>query len=331
MKKVALGVIGLLVVSGVVGALVISGRGGAPSHAGLVSADGPYPGTGPLGAPYEGPVPGAPGPAGDFATRDEVDADAPESQKLMNEQAATLASSGGGGVVGDLAAAPSVPTIGPRVIKTADLTVSVDKGSFSDRFDRASLIASKYHGFVVDSQTEGTQAKAGSLVIRVPSASFDQAMSELRGLGEIEQQSVNGTDVTDQFVDLAARLRSWEAQHRVLLRLMDRANSIEETMRVQNEIQRVQFEIEAIKGQLRVLRDQTSLATISMSMHEAGIAAPQGDPSKPSLAQAWNMAVAGFLGVLYAVIVGLGYLIPLGAIGLVVWFAYRRVKPKLAA
>lgn len=317
MKKVALGVVALLIVSGVVGALVIAGERGARTRSGSLVADGPY----------ASPIPAS---AGDVVARDEVELYAPESQRVMAEQAAPATTSGGG-VVSEIAAPAPVPTIGPRVIKTADLTVSVDKGSFSDRFDSASLIASKYHGFVVDSQTEGTQAKAGSLVIRVPSASFDQAMSELRGLGEIEQQSVNGTDVTDQFVDLAARLRSWEAQHRVLLRLMDRANSIEETMRVQNEIQRVQFEIEAIKGQLRVLRDQTSLATISLSMHEAGVVAPQGDPSKPSLAQAWNAAVAGFLGVVYAVIVGLGYLIPLGAIGLVVWLAYRRVKPKLAA
>ncbi len=320
MKKVALGVVALLIVSGAVGALVIAGRRGVQTSSGAAVADGPY--ASPMPAAY---------PSDDIAARDAPASFEPEYvQKTVSEQAAAGTTSGGGGVSGEVAAPPSVPTIGPRVIKTANLTVSVDKGSFGDQFDRASLIASKYHGFVVDSQTEGTQAKAGSLVIRVPSASFDQAMSELRGLGEIEQQSVNGTDVTDQFVDLGARLRSWEAQHRVLLRLMDRANSIEETMRVQNEIQRVQFEIEAIKGQLRLLRDQTSLATISLSMHEAGVAAPQGDPSKPSLAQAWNMAVAGFLGVVYAVIVGLGYLIPLGAIGLVVWFAYRRVKPKLA-
>ena len=221
---------------------------------------------------------------------------------------------------------------GPRVIRTADLSLIVADGGFGDAFDNASLVAKSYDGFVVDSSTAGTKAKAGTLVIRVPSDSFDDAMSDLRGLGEeIERQDVTGTDVTDQFVDLEARLRSWQAQERVLLKLMAKANTINETMQVQNELQRVRYEIESIQGQLRVLRDQTSLATISVSMHERGAAAPKFDEpeetvAKPSIVVAWEKAVAGFLGVISAVIVGLGYLIPLAAIGALGYLIYRKTR-----
>jgi hypothetical protein len=156
-------------------------------------------------------------------------------------------------------------------------------------------------------------------------------MADLTGLGTVQSRSVSGQDVTNQYVDLNARLRTWEAQEAVLLRLMKRATSVEATLRVQSNLQDVQFRIEQIKGQLRVLENQTELATIDVSMHEPGVVIHplqihQAD-ERPSLAEAWTKAVDGFLGVLYATVVGLGYLIPIALICLVVWFAVRRTRP----
>jgi hypothetical protein len=142
---------------------------------------------------------------------------------------------------------------------------------------------------------------------------------------------VSGQDVTNQYVDLNARLLTWQTQEAVLLRLMKRATSVEATLRVQTNLQDVQFRIEQIKGQLRVLENQTDLATIDLSMHEPGAAIhPQQRPvrdERPSLAEAWTKAVDGFLGVLYATVVGLGYLVPIALIALAVWFAVRRMRP----
>jgi hypothetical protein len=71
-------------------------------------------------------------------------------------------------------------------------------------------------------------------------------------------------------VDLQARLRNWEAQEAVLLRLMAGANSIEDSNVVQRQLQDVQLAIEGSRGQLRALQDQTEISTISISMSEAG-------------------------------------------------------------
>jgi hypothetical protein len=144
--------------------------------------------------------------------------------------------------------------------------------------------------------------------------------------------------VTQDFVDLEARLRTWEMQESVLLGLMDQATSIDATLRIQRELQDVQFRIEQIKGELRVLEDRTSLSTIHLSMVETGVplvTADAKDSTRPSLAEAWGKALDGLLGVAYATIVGLGYLVPLTALGLIVWFGYRRVSrrvvPKVAS
>jgi hypothetical protein len=251
-------------------------------------------------------------------------------------------SSGGGTVIAELGAVapdaapmvdtavselPGLPALGQPVVKTADLSVEVDKGAFGDAFDRASLVASRYGGYVEASSMAGAEARSGTLTIRVPSARFDDAMSDLRSLGVVTGESVSGRVVSQDFIDLDARLRTWEAQESVLLGLMDQATSIDATLRIQRELQDVQFRIEQIKGELRVLEDQTSLATIRLSMVESGVPIAleqKTEDTRPSLAEAWEKAVDGFLGVAYATVVGLGYLVPLTILGLVVWFGFRR-------
>ncbi len=227
---------------------------------------------------------------------------------------------------------PGLPPLGQAVVKTADISVEVRKGTFSQAFDEASLVAGKYGGYVESSAVSGAEAHSGSLIVRVPAARFDEAMSDLRGLGTVTGESISGQVVTQDFVDLEARLRTWETQESVLLGLMEQANSIDSTLRIQRELQDVQFRIEQIKGELRVLEDRTSLSTIHLSMVETGAPiAIENDTkgTRPSLAEAWDKAVAGLVGVAYATIVGLGYLVPLTALGLIVWVGYRRVSRRV--
>jgi hypothetical protein len=222
---------------------------------------------------------------------------------------------------------PGLPPLGQAVVKTADISVVVRKGGFGDAFDTASMVAGRYGGYVESSSMSGTQAKSGDLIVRVPSAHFDDAMADLRDLGTVEHQAISGQVVTQNFIDLEARLRTWEAQEAVLIGLMDQATSLDATLRIQRELQDVQFRIEQIKGQLRVLEDQTALATIRVSLRESG--APtvldQQAGARPSLAEAWSKAVDGVLGVAYVTIVGLGYVVPITLLALMAWVAYRKV------
>src|SRR2546428_11382096 len=99
--------------------------------------------------------------------------------------------------------------------------------------------------------------------------------------------------------------------------MMNRANSVQSTLQVQSQLQNVQFQIEQIKGELNVVRNQSALATIQLSLREPGVA-PRPEPvrpTRPSLVEAWSRAVDGTLAVLYAIVVGLGYLVPLALIG----------------
>jgi hypothetical protein len=231
---------------------------------------------------------------------------------------------------GGLGAVPAaVPRIGPRIVKTGSLSLRVQRGVFQDRFQQATLVAGRYGGFVASSQTGQGKHRSGSLVIRVPADRFEQALGDLKRLGRIESQSISGQDVTGQVVDLEARLRNWQAQETVLLRLMAKADTIEDSIVVQRQLQEVQLAIEELRGQLRVLDDQTAFATVTLSMAEVGFVPARSKTDGLSFGRGWQLAVDGFVAVFAAVLVGLGYLIPLGLIALAVlagMLGYRRLR-----
>jgi hypothetical protein len=209
-----------------------------------------------------------------------------------------------------------------RIIRTAQLGLVIPRESFDARFADAADVASANGGFVQDSVT---RRRSGDLTMRVPAEGFDDALRELRELGDVEVQRIQGRDVTADYVDLRARLSISKARREVLFRLMDTATSIEQTIRVQNALDDTQLRIEEIQGQLNVLDDRTSLATISISLREQGVA-PGGDVDTPSIPNAFERSVAGFVGVIAAVVVGLGYVIPLALLGGLAWLVVVLVQ-----
>jgi len=233
----------------------------------------------------------------------------------------------------DANAAPAgVPPLAPRVIKTASLGLRVKRGTFDQRFQDAAEVAARFGGYVSSSETAGAKRRSGTLTIRVPVDQFEAALGALKGLGTVTDQRLSGQDVTSQFVDLQARLRNWEAQENVLLGLMKKATSIEDSIRVQQHLEDVQLSIEELKGQLRVLGDQSDLSTISLSMAEAGfVARVKTEEGRLTIGKAWHEAVDGFISVIGAVVVGLGYVIPLGLFVLLAWAVYRKARPKVVA
>jgi hypothetical protein len=223
----------------------------------------------------------------------------------------------------DAGGAAALPALGPSVIKTADLEVEVERGAFDDAMQRATSVAEKYGGFVLSSAVQGEEEdRTGSVLLRVPSDRFGSAMTDLRGLGAIRSESIEGQEVGQEFVDLEARLRNLEAQETRILLLMRDADTIPETIRVQQVLERIQLDIERIEGRLRYLEDQTTLATISLHLVGTGAVIPE---PPGTIGRAWQEAVLGFKRVVAAVVVALGYLLPLALLAGAVLLVVRRL------
>ena len=251
-----------------------------------------------------------------------------ESGEAFASDSAALgapASSGGssGGGAGR-SATGSLPDIGPSVIKTAMVEVEVERGSFRDSVRDGVATAERYGGFVVTTSVEDEERGVGSIVLRVPASRFGDALTDLEELGEVKSERVSGQDVGQEFVDLQARLRNFTAQEAVLLRLMARAQSVVDTIRVQGELQGVQLEIERLRGRIRYLEDQTSLGTIEVRISEAGAARE----ATGELGRAWERAKDGFIAVIAGVIASLGVLVPSAILIALIVFIVARLRPR---
>ena len=223
--------------------------------------------------------------------------------------------------------AARLPRVGPSVIKTATVDIGVPDDDVDDAINEAISVAGRYGGFVLSSQL-GRRDSGGTLTMRVPAVRFEAALTDLEGLGKVRRESISGEDVGQEFVDLEARLRNWQAQEAVLLKLMDRAQSVTDTIRVQNELSRVQMEVEQLRGRLTFLRDQTSLGTITATFGPLSAPAPDA-PSR--FAQAWSRAVELMQSFVAGMIVTLGVIVPLTVIALILYLLFRGLRPRLSA
>jgi hypothetical protein len=206
---------------------------------------------------------------------------------------------------------PAPPQDLSKIIRDGTITLVVPKGGFGTAFDQATGIAQAAGGFVLSSSI--SQENQGTLTIRVPSRKLDGAIVKLRALGRLAELTLTGKDVTASYIDLKARLGVLQTQRELIERLLKASTTVSGQLSLSNRFAEVQTQIEQIQGQLNVLNDKVDLATLRVTLREEGVAAPESDDEirNPSLGSAWDRAVQGFLGVIAAVVVGLGYLVPI--------------------
>jgi len=174
----------------------------------------------------------------------------------------------------DVQAAGRAATVERLVIRTADLDLIVP--DTEEALDQIQALAEELGGYVVSLNAyqyeEGLKA---TVTFRVPAESFDVALDRLRDLATtVRQESVSGQDVTEEYVDLEARLRHLRAKEEQLLEFLDRAEDTEAVMQVYAELSRTQEEIEVVRGRMQYLENQAALATITVTLTPDELAQP---------------------------------------------------------
>jgi hypothetical protein len=249
--------------------------------------------------------------------------DAPASGRSLAPDAAAEDLAPGGG-------SSAVPPAFDHVVRSARIDVTVARGVLDDRFEEARALATALGGYVERSETS---RRLDTLVVRVPSARTDDAMEGFRGLGRLRAQSETGQDVGAQIVDLDARIRNLSAQEAVLQDIMRRAETIADTITVNQQLFAVREQIEQLQGRRRLLENQTTFSTITLTLRVGGAAASVDSPNEQGrLAQAWDDAWEVAAAIVAGTIVVLGAVVPLGLLALgawLVWLAARRRRPRV--
>jgi hypothetical protein len=165
---------------------------------------------------------------------------------------------------------PTAPTE-RKIIRNANLSIETDNPTESQR--RVSAIAEAKGGFVVTTdakqQNAEGQLKPVSVVtvtVRVPAAQFAAVLDEIRGTGaRVSQEKITGQDVTEEFIDIEARIRTQKALEAQFMEIMKQARTVSDALEVQRQISVVRTEIERHEGRRRFLENQSSLSTITVT------------------------------------------------------------------
>ena len=149
------------------------------------------------------------------------------------------------------------------IIYTVDMTLEVADVVAS--VDTVSALAREMGGWVVS--TNRAQKHRGFIAIRVPVDRLDEVVGRLRSIAaDVKAENSSSRDVTDEYVDLTARLSNLEATETVLRRLFDRAETVEEALKVQQSLTDVQGEIESLKGRINLIEQTSAFSLVNVTL-----------------------------------------------------------------
>ncbi|GEL76955.1 DUF4349 domain-containing protein [Tenuibacillus multivorans] len=223
------------------------------------------------------------------------------------------------------------------IIKTG--RISIEVSNFNQATEKIRDELDHMNGYVVQSSSHkrGEEENMyGEIIVRVPQEHFTSFMNNIESENaRVLSKSEEGEDVTEEYVDLEARLKAKEAVETRLLSFMEDAEKTEDLLKISDDLSSVQSEIEQIKGRMNYLENHVAYSTVTITIQEKAISVPevqsQSELNTFAKAQKLFMDSLNFLlnigsGVVVA-IVGLSpVLIPLLIIGLIVFFRIRRTK-----
>ena len=225
-----------------------------------------------------------------------------------------------------------------KIIRNAEITIEVP--STTDAQHRVTSIAEAHGGFVVTSEAKQRESNDPAqrtldikLVVRVPSNQFGSAFDEIKQLaGNTPAEQVTSQDVTEDFIDLEARIKTQKALEVQFLESMRQAHKIEDALEVQRQIAEVRTEIEKLEGRKRFLENRSSLSTINVNIQtpkpvitvtQTGFGHSLRDAVSDSVTLASDMVLFFARFLIMMVPVFLFVLLPLGLVGR---YLMRRAK-----
>ncbi len=167
------------------------------------------------------------------------------------------------------------------IIRTGEMSLVVK--DVVDTRDEIAQLAVGFGGYVVSSRIWGEEEEMrGNISIRVPDDKFEQTLAELRELAvRVTSESTDSRDITEEYVDLASRLKNAEATESQYLALLEKAEDVEDILRIYDSLSRVRREIEQIKGRMQYLERTSSMSLISVHLE------PE-DTAKPLVRAGWS-------------------------------------------
>jgi hypothetical protein len=238
-----------------------------------------------------------------------------------------------------------------KIIKNADMRLLVQ--DTNDAISRSTQIVSDLGGYIVSSRVwyqdyYGNNLMYATITIGVPVDEFEHALNRLRDLSiQVLDENASGEDVTDQYVDLESQLVNLEATRARIQEFLKDAKTVDEALRINQELSNIESQIEQIKGRMNYISDRSAFSTITVNFEpELPILTPMPTstpyptatpiPWKPgeTFGNARNTVVVAYQGIgnflIWLFVVILPIVLPFALILWVLWKLLNRKPGKVS-
>lgn len=216
------------------------------------------------------------------------------------------------------------------VIRSGALTVEVTKFTEAER--QVSIIVETAGGYIEQSSLSLDKTfKSGWFRVRVPQDQFTNVIVKFEELGTVRQKEMGSEDVSAAIVDLEARIANLRRQELRLGELLSQAKTLDEILRVENELNRVRYQIESYQGQLKYLGDRVAFSTLNISLKEPGDPVDPPVPGADIWRQIWKAFVNTWRGIgrfLVGLVVFVASVAPVAMIIGAAWWAFTRYRSR---
>ena len=224
--------------------------------------------------------------------------------------------------------------VGPMIVQTASLNI------LATNYDEASAaiekLAAAHDGYVekLDAKAQTGNARELSAALRIPTKQLDGFLADVRKLGHVEEETRSNEEVSDQYVDLQARLKSARATEQRLIELLGtRTGKLDDVLEAERELARIRGEIEGMQGQSAILVHRVNYATVQVELSEEYRQVLGSGPMSTGT-KIRNAAVEGFSNleegavalVVFVFAVGPSLLFWLAILLVPGWFIWKRIR-----
>lgn len=211
-----------------------------------------------------------------------------------------------------------------KIISTSHLQMEVSnvKGTFNEVIN----ITMRNGGYISSSSVyDSGNRNGGQVALRVPQKNFYTAIEQIEALGTVRSRQVSGQDVTEEFIDLDARLGNLKKQEVRLQEILKTAVTVKDVLEVEHELERVRGEIERLTGRLNYLNQSVEMSTITVNAAEP---APfTGE--EWGIGETFSQAARGFVESVRGLIILTGYILPILVFIVLIAMAALGIKRKL--
>lgn len=236
---------------------------------------------------------------------------------------------------------PSAQNTEQKIVYTADMRIeATDFAAARDAFLAAVEDTGAWLEHTYVSGCEEDHDRYASYTVRVPAENYRTFLEQAGKGGSVSSLSEDARNITENYIDVQARLAALEAQRDRLNALADKAETTADLLEIENQLTDVQYELESYTGKLRAMDSQVMYSTVEATLNEVAVYSPTASTSfGQRIADAFSEGGAGFVSFVQGLAIAVVYLWPLLLIvaavvaAVILWRRKhpRKPKPKPAA